>query len=676
MELPAAGSPSTWMNGNSPAPWQEGHLYLYECWATWCGPCIASMPHLEELHRSLRQEKTIHILGLNLDNDMTPDRLGQFVDNKLRVTFPIGIASQQTQELWLKPLDVRAIPFAFAVRDGKLVWKGSPRQLTGDMLKRLAQGREATDGPPPDPERQRQDMLACVRGVFEALARRDVAEAKRIAAEEDARRAKTGPASYGMTLFLLRSMVSNGFGAEAIAEATELAKRQPGDPVFLLKIADALSGPFLQTGKSLEPADRPVLEAALGFTRQADGLEEQAGKRPQFTPLMMADLLEKLGRNVEAKPYLLQGIKRSECGKAWEEIQQALQENISLQEILEGSVKAVVAMEKASSPEPLSPPPTRWEEAGKKDPMSAVFERAEWKGEFKPQSPPAHGTLLISTRSNASRLEAKLRLHGWNRPSLYRAILTCGPQLAPASAQPEPTYPVGQLSDPEPLLRLLKIESTPTDNRSIPEVILWRDGCLLWHGETAFMPAWIGETLDQQDFDISRFQQERRQEEERLNRLKALVKQAIALNREEKWDEARALLAEHLDELYAFPSLALFAEEHLAGKDFHNKDYDAVNKRFRRLMKSHPLEFVVYSSIHKALGSNPDLQSACYATAMDALQGMADTNLRADPEYNAACFAVMARLALTQNQQARARELGLRALATSALARRYLGIKP
>lgn len=673
-ELPAAGIPGTWIGANAPTTWQAGHLYLYECWATWCGPCIASMPHLEELHRSLAKSGNIHILGLNVDNDMTPDRLAEFISSKLHITFPVGLASEQTQRLWLHPLDVRVIPFAFAVRDSKVVWKGSPRQLSVAMLTRLAEGQPATVAPPPDPVQRRQDMLACVRGIFEALARRDLAEAKRIAAEEDARNAKTGGFPKEMTLFLLRAMVSSDFAEEAAGEARHLAKEKPQEPSHLLTIARTLAGPILKSQKALSPSQSKALETALDLARQASEQEEKAGKTPRITPLIIAGMFEKLGRNAEAKPYLLQAIERSEYGRAWNAIQQETQERVPLAEILEGSVKAVIALEKASPGNDRPQAPDRWHDTVADDPLRAVFEKTEWKTAFKPQGAPADGTLLICLKRSTKQLDAQLRLRGWNRPTLYRAQIVYGAQLQPVAAPPESSYPVGHLADTGPLLNLPGSEQFDKDN--LPEVMLWRDGHLLWHGEIAFMPHWLGDILDRKEFDFARFQNDRAREKEKLDRLRSLVGRVVTLNKEEKWDEARTLLLKHLDEFYADPGMALFAEEQLSGRDFHDKNYAAVCERFQRLMKQFPLEFLIYSNINKMLNSSDALQQTAYSAAMQALQGMADTNLRADPEYNAACYAVMARLALDRKQYARARELGMRALATSELARRYLGVAP
>jgi len=46
-----------WVKGNRVAKFNLGRIYVVEFWATWCGPCRESIPHLTELDR----QKTANI---------------------------------------------------------------------------------------------------------------------------------------------------------------------------------------------------------------------------------------------------------------------------------------------------------------------------------------------------------------------------------------------------------------------------------------------------------------------------------------------------------------------------------------------------------------------------------------------------------------------------------------
>jgi len=132
-----------WVQGEAPATWEPGKVYVLECWATWCGPCIAAIPHVDALYDKYK-EQGLRVIGVNVWED-GKDKVIDFVKKKGEgMSYPIAYTGKggvfETE--WLKPAEVRGIPHAFIVKDGKVVLTSHPAQLTEELIEGLLAGGE------------------------------------------------------------------------------------------------------------------------------------------------------------------------------------------------------------------------------------------------------------------------------------------------------------------------------------------------------------------------------------------------------------------------------------------------------------------------------------------------------------------------------------------------------
>jgi thiol-disulfide isomerase/thioredoxin len=135
-----------WVKGDAWDGFDDGQVYVMEFWATWCGPCISSMPHLSGLQDEYGDK--VQIIGVSSEKD--PEIVTTFLektnnrDNKVnndRMRYTVAVdPDRSTSRAYMEASNQRGIPTSFIVNgEGQVAWIGHPMTMD-EPLKEIVAG--------------------------------------------------------------------------------------------------------------------------------------------------------------------------------------------------------------------------------------------------------------------------------------------------------------------------------------------------------------------------------------------------------------------------------------------------------------------------------------------------------------------------------------------------------
>jgi thiol-disulfide isomerase/thioredoxin len=136
-----------WVQGDPVKEFQNGKAYIVEFWATWCGPCRASIPHLNEIYTQFK-DKGLIVIGQDCweqDDSKVAPFVKQMGD---KMTYRVALDDKSSDtkgamaKTWMTAAGRKGIPSAFLIdTKGRIAWIGHPMALKDQIIEDALAGK-------------------------------------------------------------------------------------------------------------------------------------------------------------------------------------------------------------------------------------------------------------------------------------------------------------------------------------------------------------------------------------------------------------------------------------------------------------------------------------------------------------------------------------------------------
>lgn len=255
------------------------HVYVVEFWATWCPPCVASMPHLAQLQQQYRGQN-VQIISIS---DEPLETVEAFLKRETdgpdgqKVTFHEITAAyslttdpdRSAHEDYMEASNQQGIPTSFIVgKDGQIEWIGHPMELD-EPLEQVVNGTW-------DREEfgrvyiAQQNFTTVIQQVSQLVNTQKFPEALELL---DAELKKSPPEEIAARYAAIKQQVKM-MGGMIDAEVTAFVQKQlaanKGEPVNVARIGMSL----YQSAQQQEGLDELLQLAIAALQNEVEGAEQ------------------------------------------------------------------------------------------------------------------------------------------------------------------------------------------------------------------------------------------------------------------------------------------------------------------------------------------------------------------------------------------------------------------
>jgi thiol-disulfide isomerase/thioredoxin len=245
---------SKWVQGDPVTELNSNTTYIVEFWATWCGPCRQSIPHLNETHLEFK-DKNVIVIGVDIWEQETA-KVEPFVKNMgSNMTYRVAmdsVAEGKTSRegamavSWMAASSARGIPTAFLInKEGIIAWIGSPSQLDAKLIGEVQAGtfdiKKAADQHRAETAKheEKQSVAKHYNQFHESMKSKDWDRAS--AAVDALEKVLDDKQKQGLGLLRLQILLGRGNGAEASQLAARLSEGYKVDGLNLSLLARELA---------------------------------------------------------------------------------------------------------------------------------------------------------------------------------------------------------------------------------------------------------------------------------------------------------------------------------------------------------------------------------------------------------------------------------------------------